>query len=87
LNEAGVSLKNTIEFGNTEAIKKAVEEGLGISIISKLAIKREIKLGLVRSIPISGIDLKRNFHVTYRRDKYINTMAKSFLEFIFYNSF
>lgn len=86
LNEAGISLKNTIEFGNTEAIKKAVEAGLGISIISKLAIKREIQLGIVRSIPISGIDLKRKFYIVYRKDKYINAMAKSFLEFILYNS-
>lgn len=42
LKAAGVVLKNTMEFGNTEAIKKAVEAGLGISIVSKSAVSREV---------------------------------------------
>ncbi len=84
LKEAGISLKSTIEFGHTEAVKKAVEAGLGISIISRLAVSREEKLGLVRSIPLDGVDLRRRFYFTYRKDKYLSHAAKTFLQFIVY---
>lgn len=85
LKAAGIVLKDAMEFGNTEAIKKAVEAGLGISIISKAAVVREVQLGLLRKLPLSGIDLERDFHVVYRKDKYISTLIKTFLEFVVYN--
>ncbi|MEN6466084.1 MAG: selenium metabolism-associated LysR family transcriptional regulator [Syntrophaceae bacterium] len=87
LKAAGVVLKNTMEFGNTEAIKKAVEAGLGISIVSKSAVSREVQLGVLKSIPLSGIDLKRDFYLIYRKDKYISTLIKTFLEFVIYKSY
>jgi len=49
-----VSLKKTIEFGHTEAVKKAVESGLGIGILSKLSIVREEYLGLIKSLRLEG---------------------------------
>jgi DNA-binding transcriptional LysR family regulator len=84
LKAAGIVLKDTMEFGNTEAIKKAVEAGLGISIISKSAIAREARLGLICSLPLNGINLERDFYLIYRKDKYISTLIKAFLEFVIY---
>jgi DNA-binding transcriptional LysR family regulator len=84
LKQVGVTLENTIEFGHTEAVKKAVEAGLGRSIISKSAIVREEKLGLIRSIPLSEVDLQRNFYFTYRKDKYLTKLVRTFLQFIVY---
>ncbi len=87
LKAAGVVLRNTMEFGNTEAIKKAVEAGLGISIISKSAVAREVQLGVLKSLPLSGIDLKRDFYLIYRKDKYISELIKTFLEFVVYKAY
>ncbi len=81
----GIALKNMMEFGNTEAVKKAVEAGLGVSIVSKVAIAREEHLGVIRTLHISGIDLHRIFYVTYRKDKYLSNLDKTFLQFIVYN--
>ena len=82
LNQAGVTLKNTIEFGHTEAVKRAVAVGLGISIISKSAILNEEKLGLIRSLSLSGVNLERNFYFTYQKDKYLTNLVRTFLQFI-----
>ncbi|MCX5853174.1 MAG: LysR substrate-binding domain-containing protein, partial [Deltaproteobacteria bacterium] len=82
LNQEGVILINTIEFGNTEAVKRAVEVGLGISIISKSAILNEEKLGLIRSISLSEVNLERNFYFTYQKDKYLTNLVRTFLQFI-----
>jgi DNA-binding transcriptional LysR family regulator len=84
LGQAGIVLKGSIEFGHTEAVKKAVESGLGISIISKAAIKREEHLGVIKSIHLAGINLTRDFYFAYRKDKYMTHVTKAFLQWAVY---
>jgi DNA-binding transcriptional LysR family regulator len=87
LGRIGISLKNTLEFGNTEAVKKAVEAGLGVSIVSRIAIRREERLGVIRTLGISRVDFRRTFYFAYRKDKYLNNLDKTFLQFIVYYNF
>jgi len=82
LGKAGITLRNPIEFGNIEGIKKAVESDLGISIISKHVALRELAAGLIKSISLTGVDLKRKFYVAYRKDKYLSQAARAFLAFL-----
>lgn len=84
LADRGVTLKKTIEFGHTEAVKKAVESGMGIGILSKLAIVREEHLGLIKPLRLEGVDLTRTFFFAYRKDKYLNTVTKTFLQYAVY---
>lgn len=81
-----VVLTNTIEFGHTEAVKKAVEAGLGVSILSRSTIVNEEKLGSIRSISLSEVDLCRNFYFACRKDKYLTRLVRTFLQFIVYKS-
>ena len=61
LNIAGV-------MGSTSAVKEAVASGLGASIFSRLSIEKELSDGVLREIPIKGIEMKRNFYaVTHKR--------------------
>lgn len=82
---AGVVLKNTLEIGHTEAVKKAVEAGLGVSILSRAAVLREERLGVIKPLRLSGVDLMRTFHFAYRKDKYLSRVTAAFLQFIVYN--
>jgi len=84
LGRAGIALKNTKEFGNTEAVKKAVELGLGVSIMSRVAIQREVHLGVIKTLGISGVDFQRTFYFAYRKGKYLSNLDKTFLQFIVY---
>ncbi len=77
--DSGIALRRVIEFGNTEGVKKAVESNLGISILSKHTVSREIAVGLIIPLTLPGIDMERSFHFIYRRDKYITQAMKSFL--------
>jgi DNA-binding transcriptional LysR family regulator len=81
LGQAGVILKKSMEFGHTEAVKKAVESGLGVSILSKTVVKREEQLGVIKALHLVGIDLQRNFYFAYRNDKYMTNIARAFLQF------
>ncbi|SFO94841.1 selenium metabolism-associated LysR family transcriptional regulator [Salibacterium halotolerans] len=70
-----------MELEHTESIKSAVESGLGIMIISKNAIKKELELGTLRQIPINGIRLRRFFYAVYNQKK-LTLPAETFLSFI-----
>ena len=47
------------EFNSVEAIKGAVQYGLGAAFVSSAAIAKELDLGLFKRIDISGVRLTR----------------------------
>ncbi|MDC3412049.1 selenium metabolism-associated LysR family transcriptional regulator [Aquibacillus sp. 3ASR75-11] len=70
-----------LELENTESIKSAVESGMGVSIISKSAIRKELKLKTLRAISIEGIKLTRYFYFVYD-EMNITLPSESFISFI-----
>ena len=64
LEKAGLKLKSfqrVMELDSTEAIKSAVEAGLGVGFVSRWAISKELDLGVLKSIPVDGIRATRHF--------------------------
>ncbi len=54
-----LSLSHIQEFNSVEAIKSAVQYGLGAAFVSSAAIVKEMELGLFRRLDISGVRLVR----------------------------
>ncbi|MBP1949875.1 selenium metabolism-associated LysR family transcriptional regulator [Virgibacillus litoralis] len=73
-------LNVVMELGSTESIKAAVESGLGVSFISKSAIKKEQRLKLLKTYPIEGISLYRYFYIASRKDHILKSTTELFLE-------
>lgn len=68
LVELGYDLENMkiyMEIGDISAIKSLVESNLGYTIISREAIKRESKLGVIKTVPIRDIRILREFNFIY----------------------
>jgi DNA-binding transcriptional LysR family regulator len=82
LKKEGISLKNIMELGTTDGIKKAVEANLGISIVSKYVVALEVKLGLIKAIPLRGIDLKRDLYLVFHKDRYLSEAARAFISLL-----
>lgn len=76
------NLNIVLEIGSTEAIKLAVESGLGISIISKNAIKKELKLNSLKAFPVREIPFIRSFYIVYAKGKILKSQAEVFLNLI-----
>ena len=57
-----------MELGNGEAIKKLVEAGLGLSIISAMSVRAELRSGALVAIPLEPA-LSRRLGIVSRRDK------------------
>ncbi|WP_010283651.1 selenium metabolism-associated LysR family transcriptional regulator [Bacillus timonensis] len=60
-NKLGISPKNIMSFGSTQAIKEAVGAGLGISILSQLAVQKELQHGNLKIIQLLELPYKRQF--------------------------
>lgn len=83
LQKAGLpeeELNIIMELGSTEAVKSAVSSNLGVSIISKSAIKKELKLKLLKQYPVKDLSFYRYFYVAVRKDKVLNQSAERFIE-------
>lgn len=56
------------ELGSTEAVKEAILTGLGVSILSVLAVRRELEQGLLRTVEIVDCVMERYFYLIYRKN-------------------
>jgi len=82
LNDKGVVLKDVLDFGNLEGVKRAVEAGLGVSIQSHSVVRREIAAGFLAGVPLAGMDVKFAHFYVHRHDKHISHAAKAFLSLL-----
>lgn len=67
----------TLEAGGWEVIKKYVELGMGISIVTNICLTGNEKLVV---IPLDEYFPKRSYGVVVRRGKFISPQARCFLE-------
>ena len=67
-HRAGVAPRSPMELGNTEAIKKLVEAGLGLSVTSWFSVKSEVRAGTLTAMRLTP-PLERPIGLVRRRDK------------------
>jgi LysR family transcriptional regulator, transcriptional activator of the cysJI operon len=68
LEKAGLKLKSlkiAMDLDSTEAIKSAVEAGLGIGFASRWATYKEVEMGTLRLVEIAGLRVLRQFTLAY----------------------
>ncbi len=68
-----------LELEHTEAIKLAVESGLGIGCISRLALQENLKQGSLVALNTPDLDLFRYFYFLWHKQKYQSAGMKAFL--------
>jgi DNA-binding transcriptional LysR family regulator len=69
-------------LGNAEAIEMAVEEGIGVAFISRLAAARGLELGRVVEVGVEGIRLYRKIYLA-RNQRFPYTRAQNeFWDFV-----
>ena len=69
LEKAGCRLKSfkkVMNLDSTEAIKSAVEAGLGIGFVSRWAISKELELGALKVAAVAGLKVARDFSLISR---------------------
>ncbi|MFI8479611.1 LysR family transcriptional regulator [Pseudomonas sp. NPDC078700] len=69
-----------LELEHTEAIKRAVESGLGIGCISRLALRDAFRRGSLVPVETPDLDLCRQFYFIWHQQKYQTAAMRAFLE-------
>ncbi|MEW6419272.1 MAG: selenium metabolism-associated LysR family transcriptional regulator [Nitrospirota bacterium] len=75
-------MKVSIVLGSTEAIKDAVENGLGVSIISRWAARKENKYGTLRILSIKEEKIVRDFSLIINKNLVSSNALDEFLTFL-----
>ncbi|BCS54345.1 LysR substrate-binding domain-containing protein [Geobacter sp. SVR] len=78
MGRQGITFSVALELGHTEAIKKAVEAGLGSGCLSRMAVQRELDNGWLVEIA-SPLDLQRTLIILTRKSEHQTTLLKAFL--------
>lgn len=68
-----------LELEHTEAIKRAVESGLGIGCISRLALRDAFRRGSLVPLATQNLDLSRYFYFLWHKQKYQTAGMREFL--------
>ncbi|WP_462410860.1 LysR family transcriptional regulator [Neobacillus sp. Marseille-QA0830] len=75
-------IESYMELGSTQAIKSAVEAGLGISILPRLTVARELEQGILREVTINKIHINRNLWLVKKNQRFHKTSVTNFLDYI-----
>ena len=67
---------------NNETIKKFIDLDIGISFISELAVREEVKKGLFKIFDIDNLNLNRNFYFVYHKNRHLSPLAETFKNFM-----
>lgn len=70
------------EMTTIDAIKSAVEAGLGEAIVPRLAVRKEAYLRSLKVLNIEGMDMPLEFNIIYPVHKSLSTAAKRFIRFL-----
>jgi DNA-binding transcriptional LysR family regulator len=85
LDKAGLSLANlqvALELGSNEAIKEAVQRGVGIAILSTYAVQRELRAGQLHDLEVTDLHCDRDMYVVQDRKRVLPLPARLFLLFL-----
>jgi DNA-binding transcriptional LysR family regulator len=75
-------LPTSMELGSTEAIKRAVAAGLGVSFVSEHTIGLELAAGHLRRVPLTDFTLTRPLFIIFPRQRRLSRAAQAFLQLI-----
>lgn len=75
-----IALKPIMESASTQAIIRAVHEGLGISFLPENMVRASVKAGIVSTQEIRNISFQRENYLVWHRCKYLTSSAKELME-------
>lgn len=75
-----ISLDVSMELGSPEAVKGAVEAGMGISVVSRATVVKELKLGSLVAVRLEPI-LERPFSFVHQKQKFRLRAMDELLDF------
>jgi len=80
--DRGQALRTSMEMSSNEAIKQAVQAGLGLGILSLQTLELELALKRLVVLDVEGFPIMRHWYVVHRVDKRLSPATQAFKEFV-----
>lgn len=80
LSDQSAELNVSMELGSPEAVKGAVEAGMGVSVVSRATVQKELKLGTLHAIDLEP-KMERPFSFVHQKQKFRLRAMEELLEF------
>lgn len=77
-----IKFNTAIEMTSNEAIKQAVEAGLGLGIVSIHTLELELETGRLQVLDVEGFPIVRNWYIMQRKGKRLSPAALEFKAFV-----
>ncbi len=78
----GVAFQTGMEMSSNEAIKQAVQAGLGLGIVSQHTIELELQSGALVMLNVEHFPIQRHWYLVHREGKRLSPVAARFREFV-----
>jgi DNA-binding transcriptional LysR family regulator len=78
----GLALRTSMEMSSNEAIKQAVQAGLGLGILSLQTLEQELALKRLVVLNVEGFPIMRHWYTVHRAGKRLSPVAKAFKQFV-----
>ena len=83
LRRAGVETPQIIaRMDNPESIKISVAEGMGVSLISELAVSAEVRAGKLLAFPFAPEPEERKLYIAWRKDDLLSSDELKFIQYV-----
>ncbi len=79
---AGMPLRIGMVLGHIEAIKQAVAAGLGVSVLSEVAVKREVQYHRLAILQVEHFPIQRRWYIARLAERPLMASAAEFIEFL-----
>ena len=80
--EHGLTHKAAMEMNKNEAIKQAVEAGLGLGVVSLHTVQAELAAKHLCVLDVQGFPLQRQWYLVQRQGKRLSPAAEVFAQFV-----
>ena len=80
--EHKIKINKGMETDTTEAIKQAVQAGMGLGIMSQHTAELELETNRLKVLDVQGFPIIRYWHVVNRKNKRLSGVANAFREFL-----
>ncbi len=81
--QRAMQLTTSMEMTSNEAIKQAVQAGLGLGIVSVHTVPLELEMRRLVVLDVAHFPILRHWYVVHRRGKRLTTVAQAFKEYVF----
>ncbi|MBP7954100.1 MAG: LysR family transcriptional regulator, partial [Nitrosomonas sp.] len=77
-----IKINKGMETDTTEAIKQAVQAGMGLGIMSRHTVELELETERLKILDIQSFPIMRYWHVVNRKNKRLSNVANTFRDFL-----